>query len=187
MTPPDDELLRTAFRDVHATRLNGFALLVALGDRHRAAAATGQALAAGTQRVHELRHPERAAAWLRRRVLQSLRRGSVRNEAAPGLQALRPLGVDAPLLACLSGLSATERAALVASSVERFAPADIEMILDATPAASRRIVAVARARYLAAAASGDRASLGSGPLTERVLLVASRGFAPSAVRTGRSA
>jgi hypothetical protein len=186
-TPPDDELLRTAFRDVHATRLYGFALLVALGDRPRAAAAAGQALAAGTQHIHELRHPERAAAWLRRRVLRSLRRGIARKRAHPTREALRPLGVDEPLLACLSGLSIVERAALVASSVEHLAPADIETILGAGPAATRRMVAAARARYLAAAAKGAGAAIGSGQLTEQVLMVAARGFAPSAARTGRSA
>lgn len=182
-TPPDDDLLSTAFRDVHATRLNGFALLVSLGDRRCAAAVSGEALAEGTRRLDELRHPERAAAWLRAHVLRSLSRGT--RIEAPSLGALRALGVDEPLLAGLSGLSVTERAALVASSVERFAAADVEMILDATPAATRRIVAAARARYLAAA-SDDRAAPASGPLTEQVLMVAARWFAPSAARTGRS-
>lgn len=183
--PPDDDLLGTAFRDMHATRLNGFALLVSLGDRHRAAAASAHALAEGRQRIHELRHPERAAAWLRARVLRSLRRGT--HTESPSLAALRPIGVDEHLLAGLAGLSTTERAALVASSVERFGAADVEMILDAAPAATRRIVAAARARYLAASETADQAAFRSGPLTERVLMVAARGFAPSAAGTGRSA
>lgn len=183
-TPPDDDLLRTAFRDVHATRLNGFTLLVALGDRRRAAATAGQAIAEGTQRVHDLRHPERAAAWLRAKVLQSLRRG--KRIEAPSLDALRTLGVNEPLLAGLSGLSLMQRAAIVAASVECFAEADVETILDATPIGARRMVATARTRYLAAFAIADRATLGSGPLTDRVLMVAARGLVPPAARTARS-
>src|SRR4026207_1016269 len=57
-TPPavsndltETDLLRAAFRDLHGARLYGFALLVARGDRARAAQAASTALAAGAQRA----------------------------------------------------------------------------------------------------------------------------------------
>jgi hypothetical protein len=62
-------LPRAAFRDLHGSRLYGFALIVAMGERQWAAQAATQALAEGELRLPELRHPERAAAWLRRRVV----------------------------------------------------------------------------------------------------------------------
>jgi hypothetical protein len=48
----------------------------------------------------------------------------------------------------LAGLSIEARAAIVASAIERFDPIDVETILDAAPAATRRVVAEARGRYL---------------------------------------
>ena len=94
-TPP--ELVRAAFRDLHGTRLHGFALLITLGDRARAARLAGEAIAAGTARMTELRHPERAAAWLRRRVTRNAGRSgrpSRRRAAGEGRQALEALGAD---------------------------------------------------------------------------------------------
>ncbi|MEA2650619.1 MAG: hypothetical protein QOI85_340, partial [Chloroflexota bacterium] len=77
------ELVRAAFRDLHGTRLHGFALLVTLGDHARAARLAGEAIAAGTARTSELRHPERAAAWLRRRVTRNAERRGRRELGNP--------------------------------------------------------------------------------------------------------
>jgi DNA-directed RNA polymerase specialized sigma24 family protein len=180
--PPDEELLRAAFRQVHAARLHGFALMITLGDRSAAAQLAGEVLAEGTRRVHELRHPERAAACMRARVLRRARRGRARGSIeTPSTDArlatLRPLGIGRSLFEALSGLSPIERAALVASFVERLQPADVEIILDANPATTRRIVASARARYLAAS-TNTVDELPAGPLTTRVRSIAARTFAP---------
>lgn len=185
--PHDDELLRGAFCEMHGTRLHGFALLVTLGDRSRAAQLSGEALHEGALQVHELRHPERAAAWLRARVLQSLRRRSLRRPArltaAARLASLRAMGVDEQVLRALWALSLTDRGALVASTVERLEPADVQTVLGRGPSAALRATVTARRRYLeahaAAARLADERAAGSGPLTERVLLVAARALARS--------
>ena len=99
---PQPELVRAAFRDLHGARLYGFALLVTLGDRGRAARLSATALAAGASRLADLRHPERAAAWLRARVLAD----AARTVRSPGrgrlvpeaLAAVEPLGVDTAML-----------------------------------------------------------------------------------------
>ncbi len=184
-TPSEDELLRVAFRDVHGTRLHGFALLVTLGDRRRAADAARQALAEGARRVDELRHPERSAAWLRARVLRSVVRVSFDHQDAPTtearLAALRPMRIGRSVLQALSTLSTTERAVLVASGIERLAPSDVEAIVDAAPGATRRLIARARARYLAASRNGE-ADFQPGPLTEGVLRIAARIVSPAGER-----
>src|SRR6187431_2709085 len=69
------DVLRAAFRELHGRRLHGFALLLTLGDRPGAARLASEALAAGAMRVDELRHPERAAAWLRHRLVDRARVG----------------------------------------------------------------------------------------------------------------
>ena len=169
------DLLRAAFRDVHGARLHGFALLVSLGDRHRAAAVAGAALGEGIRRARELRHPERAAAYLRHLAVRSLRRdGSRRGGPAPDERrgVLRGLGVDDVAFDGLAALTALERAALVASAVEGFDPIDVETILGSTPAEAHRTVARARRRYLAAALAAGQAHPGhraeAGALTARI-------------------
>ena len=83
-SPPDPspnstaEAMRAAFRELHGRRLHGFALLLTLGDRPSAARLASEALADGAMRVEELRHPERAAAWLRHRVVERARVGRAR-------------------------------------------------------------------------------------------------------------
>lgn len=173
-TPQDLELMRAAFRDVHAARLHGFALLIALGDRAAAMAAAGRALAEGTRRMSELRHPERAAAWLRWRVVRRL----AARHPSGSLSSLRGLGVDEALFHGLQALSLRERAALVASSIEGFAPLDVATILGVSPVAARRVAATARRRFAAAYAASPSGEVSYGPLADRVLLVAARGFVP---------
>ncbi len=165
--------------------MHGFAILVTLGDALLAERAAGFALAAGAEQAAALRHPERAAAWLRARTLRGLPRGgSHQGSASPDARraALAALGAGDAVYRGLAALSVEARAALVASAIERFDPIDVETILDAAPAATRRAVAEARRRYLqfAVAGSADLAGLPpdgpAGELAERVERVASRAF-----------
>ncbi len=145
--------MRAAFRDLHGAGLHGFAVLLTVGDRSRAASLAAVALAEGTFRVDELRHPERAAAWLRSRVLRAARRTreSGLHSRRERHAALVELGLSEPAIATLEGLSIEDRAAIVASLVERFSPVDVAAILGRDVKATRRIVRTARRRYLAAA------------------------------------
>jgi hypothetical protein len=177
--------VRAAFRDLHGARLHGFALLVALGDRQRAATATSGALHAAAERTEELRHPERAAAWLRASVVRSLAGRRLRRGQGPGdderRHALAPLGVDADAYHALAQLSALERAALVASDAERLAAIDVETVLGGGRARAERTIREARRRYLAAclARAATAASEGSQRDADgatRALVVPARGL-----------
>jgi DNA-directed RNA polymerase specialized sigma24 family protein len=174
-TPP--ELVRAAFRELHGTRLHGFALLVTLGDRARAARLAGEAIAAGTARTSELRHPERAAAWLRRRVTRNARRGgrSSSRAVAEGRAALEELGADAAAFAGLSALSTRDRAALVADSIERLDRGDVATIMGVDGARLDRLIRRVRQRYAAtvAAALNDEAAL-NGPTAIQIQAIAAR-------------
>jgi hypothetical protein len=144
----DDATLAAAFRDLHGPRLHGFALLVGLGDSRAAERAAGFALAAGAAQAAALRHPERAAAWLRARTLRGIGQGRPSAPIESRLAALVPLGVSETVYRGLAGLSIEARAAIVASAIERFDPIDVETILGAAPAATRHAVAEARRRYM---------------------------------------
>jgi DNA-directed RNA polymerase specialized sigma24 family protein len=175
--PP--EPVRAAFRDLHGTRLHGFALLVTLGDRARAARLAGEALAEGQARAAELRHPERAAAWLRRRVARgAARRGRPlrRHDAAPERRlALEVLGVDGAGFAGLAALTIRERAAIVADSVERFDRGDVATIVGVDGARLDRLIRRTRGRYGAIVAEAlDDASATAGPTAARIRAVATR-------------
>lgn len=171
------ELVRAAFRDLHAARLHGFALLVTLGDRARAARLADQALVAGASRAAELRHPERAAAWLRMRVLHDagrLRRPGNERGAAERRLALEALGVGQAAFAGLTSLSVRERAILVADSVERLDARDVATIAGVDGKRLQRLVRRARLAYAAAAVDAQHDPLEDGPTVERVRLVAAR-------------
>jgi DNA-directed RNA polymerase specialized sigma24 family protein len=182
----DDALLAAAFRELHGARLHGFAILVTLGDRRAAERAAGFALAAGAEQAAALRHPERAAAWLRARTLRTLGPRLRRSTPAEARRAaLEALGVEEAVHRGLAALNVNARAAFVASAIEGFDPIDVETILDAGPAATRRTVAEARDRYLRnatrisedeAAATLDRRT---GELARRVQSVAARAFSTS--------
>lgn len=188
----DDPRLVQAFRDLHGRRLHGFALLVALGEPEPAERAAGEALAAGGQRAAALRHPERAAAWLRARTLRALHQGLSRGSAIPAserMASLAPLGVDPVVYDGLALLTLEGRAALVASAIERFELMDTETILGASPSAARRVVALARTRYLQAVEGRAEAPVGTtagqaegelakGELAKRVREVAARAMTP---------
>jgi hypothetical protein len=159
-------------------------MLVTLGDARLAERVAGFALAAGASQAPALRHPERAAAWLRARTLRTLgEQGRFRRSPAAEERqaALAPLGVDPAVYRGLASLGLRARAALVASDIERFDPIDVETILNAAPAATRRIVAEARKRYLSfAAGSADEVQAAPdepmGELAGRVHSVATRAF-----------
>jgi DNA-directed RNA polymerase specialized sigma24 family protein len=144
--------MQAAFRDLHGARLHGFCLLVAIGDRAQAAAAAADALAAATPRLAELRHPERAAAWLRSAAMRRLAGATrPREDEATRREALRVLGVSAAAFDGLAALDPRERAAFVATAIERLDPIDVETVLRSDEAAARRVAERARRRYLAAA------------------------------------
>lgn len=176
--------LREAFRDLHGSRLHGFALLVTLGDAEAAERATGKALALGEARASSLRHPERAAAWIRAQLVPALRRSRRPGPAdlAARRAALGELGLQGPAFDGLAALEFEARAAFVASSIERFAPMDIETILRTGPAATRRAIERARQRYLSVVASlpagpptlPDAGTNREGELGRRIRTVAER-------------
>jgi hypothetical protein len=177
--------LAAAFRDLHGPRLHGFAILVTLGDQPLAERAAGFALAAGARQAAALRHPERAAAWLRARTLRWLHQPRSPGRSTPveaRRTALAPLGVDESVYRGLAELRINARAALVASAIERFDPIDVETILAAAPAATRHAVAQARSRYMRFAATGSGEESGPAPdepigeLAARVQEVSARAF-----------
>ena len=175
----DAEFLRSAFRELHGPRLHGFALLVALGDARRAERAAAQALGAGAKQVEILRHPERAAAWLRARTLRDLQ-GRSWGGGGPTLDVRRnvlaTLGTDDVAFAAMSVLSPRDRAALVATAVEGFDPIDVETILGTNPGATRKAVVRARTHYLDGVLSlpPGEARLVRGALSQRVREVVAR-------------
>jgi DNA-directed RNA polymerase specialized sigma24 family protein len=183
-------VLRAAFRDLHGPRLHGFALLLTVGDRSRAADVAANVLALGVARAAQLRHPERAAAWLRARVLRALRRTSDnrRHSRAERRAILQELGMPEAMMAALEGLTLDDRAAVVAASVERLAINDVATILGTDAPATRRILQGARRRYLAATTlwSGDlpAAALPGGEIAARVQQVAARAIGPLGVEPG---
>jgi hypothetical protein len=146
-------VLRSAFRDLHGRRLHGFALLLTLGDRPTAARAAGLALADGARRARQLRHPERAAAWLRAHVLRSVHAlqaaaGPRHAATSEGHAVLEAMGAHDALVDGLASLSLDSRAALIGAAIERFELLDVETILGATAPSTRRIVTQARESYL---------------------------------------
>lgn len=172
--PRAADLLRAAFRDVHGPRLHGFALLLTLGDASLAGAAASRALAAGTARADELRHPERAAAWLRARVLREVRRSAAGHAVPVDIRhaALGSLQVGPAAVKALAQLPVEERAALVAGAIERLDITDVATVLGQSLGVTRDLLYVARTHYLAAASHELREnpipSLPQGEISRRV-------------------
>jgi DNA-directed RNA polymerase specialized sigma24 family protein len=172
----DADLLRAAFRDVHGVRLHGFALIVVLGDRVTAARLASETIAAHAADAPRLRHPERAAAVLRAGLLGRARRERTPVPLSePRRAALAHLGIDGPAAAALAQLRPEERAALVASQVERFGDEDLATILRTTAGRARRAAMAARRRFIDHFPGGSE-SLGElrGPIAERVRGVSAR-------------
>jgi hypothetical protein len=165
-TPPGDDWLRAAFHELHGRNLHGFALLLTLGDVEQAAALSGRAIGAGIARVRELRHPERAAAWLRAHVVRSA--GRSRSPVRPRPSALMGLGADAAVIEGLSALGPIERAALIATSIEHLDERDVATIVRRDGARLRHLLATARRRYLAAYLRAAPPESVAGPIADRL-------------------
>jgi DNA-directed RNA polymerase specialized sigma24 family protein len=168
--PPDSA--RVAFRELHARRLHGFALLLVLGDRARAARLAADALAAAAERIDTLRHPERAAAWLRQHAVRHA--GGERASRPADPRVLADLGADPGVIAALALLGPRERAALIASAVEGLDRRDVATIVGRNGATLDRLLRRARGRYVAGYAAVTPPSAGDGPLAARIHAVAER-------------
>lgn len=162
---------RTAFRELHGRHLHGFALLLMLGDAARAAQLTVDALDAAVARLDELRHPERAAAWLRARVVRASRGWS---RPSTRLQPLSELGVEAAVAGALATLRHIERAAIIAEAIERLDRRDVATIVGEAGPAFDRLLARARRRYALAHAARAGAEVAAGVLVDRVRAEAMR-------------
>ena len=146
-----------------------------LGDRPAAARLASDALLAAGDRIGELRHPERAAAWLRARVLRMAAGiGRAEPRRSDRVDALDGLGVDAAAFAGLEALSPRERAALIATTIERLDPRDAATIVDSDGQGFDRLVVQARRRYAAAYGAAAPEGMADGPLGERVRAIAKR-------------
>lgn len=142
----DSDPVHDAFIQLHGRSLHGFALLLCLGDEPAATALSGTSLAAGIEQLPRLRHPERAAAWLRARVVHDAPRSP--RPGPRGLAALRAMGVDDCVARGLGALSKHERAALVASAIERLDPRDVAVVAGREGRRLDALLRSARRRYL---------------------------------------
>lgn len=169
-------VVRDAFRELHGRRLHGFALLLTLGDRSLAARLTAVVLGHGMDRANDLRHPERAAAWLRAQLLDGMPRRYRRPSPAEERAALEPLGVDRVVAHGLSAIGPRERAALIATDVERLDQRDVGTIVGRHGARLERLLARARRRYLTTGASvpAPFARDAHGAIVRRIRAVAAR-------------
>ncbi len=186
-TEPDGE----SFREVYGPRLLGFALLVTLGDEPLAARLAADALAADDVLSAELSRPARTAALLRRAVLRMAthRQADLEfdqvilgmNSPVPpvdGPAALEWLGVDARAFAALSVLDMRQRAAIVATFVERLAKRDVATIVELDGARLERLVQDGLRRAISAgAASQPDQSTPDGPVVRRTRRIAARTLA----------
>lgn len=176
---PSPEDVVAAFREVHARSLLGFALLLNLGDQVRAGRLVEHALASGAERVSTLRHPERAAAWLRRRVFaRSQRRIRMPRRAGsdPAI-VLAPIGAGEAVMHALASLGPRERGALIASDVERLDRRDVATIIDRDLPALERLLRGARARYYRAYAPVAADDVPDGPTVSLIQAIARRQMA----------
>jgi DNA-directed RNA polymerase specialized sigma24 family protein len=168
---PATDAVREAFRELHGQRLHGFALLLTLGDRPAAARLASEALAAGAVRLDELRHPERAAAWLRRRIVRDAR---IARNGRIDAGVMRDLGAAGPVATAIGSLDRLERAALISSGIERFDPRDVATIVGRDGSALERLLRRARERYLRAHATAADDPTVDGPIAEHVRTLARR-------------
>jgi hypothetical protein len=158
-------VVRAAFRDRHGRHLHGFALLLTLGHAARAAQLTVDALDAAAPHLDELRHPERAAAWLRARVVRMS--GGIARSALR-MQPLAELGVAPEVAGALGTLGHIERAAVIAASIERLDRHDVGTVVGRDGAALDRLLTQSRRRYAAAHAVRAGEEVAAGPLVDRV-------------------
>lgn len=175
--PALPELRRAAFRDLHGSRLHGFALLVTLGDQALAARLASEAVAEGSDRIDELSHPERAAAWLRRHVMGAIG-GQLPDSVATaaGRRAtLEALDADAVAFASLAALDVRERAALAAYTVERLDLRDVATIVGIDGARLERLLRQAHAKAMRSAGRAlDLHPGDGGPIAARIRTITER-------------
>jgi DNA-directed RNA polymerase specialized sigma24 family protein len=168
--------LRAAFSDLHGGRLYGFALLVTLGDRDAAARLARGALVAAGPHADELRHPERAAAWLRAWVVRTAG-GRYRSlpRSVDGRAGLTALGVDDATYAALAALAVRERAAIVASVVERLDARDVGVVVERDIPSLDRLLVRARRRFMERYAAHEaEGPPPAGPYADRLSAAAAR-------------
>jgi DNA-directed RNA polymerase specialized sigma24 family protein len=165
------EMMREAFRELHGPRLHGFALLLTAGDRHAAAWLASDALAAGTARLDELRHPERAAAWLRRRVVG---RARLTRTGPVNARALDNVGAGRSVVAAMTRLGRLERAALIASAVERLDRRDVATVVGRDGDGLDRLVRRSRQQYMRAYQAAEADGAEEGPIVAHVREIARR-------------
>jgi DNA-directed RNA polymerase specialized sigma24 family protein len=176
--PRPEALVEAAFRELHGPSLHGFALLLTLGERRPAAVLAADALDGAAAQLASLRHPERAAAWLRRRVTRSAGGGDRRLASAERLAALHDMEVSPAALAGLSALSRLERAGLIAVAVERLDLRDVGTIVGRDGKRLDRLLRTARRRYLAGATASPADLEGPpGPIRQRIAASAARTMA----------
>lgn len=146
-----------------------------VGDRRLAATLAERALRAADDHTAELRHPERAAAWLRERVASEAPRRVDRIDVDERLAALGPLGVTSDVLAGLAALDRRQRAALLASWVERLDRRDVAVIVHRDGRRLEALLHAARERYLAgSSAAAAPGIVPDGPLIDLVRSTAAR-------------
>ena len=121
-------------------------------------------------RVDELRHPERAAAWLRHRVVG---RARIDRAAHVDARVLLDLGVDEALVVAFGSLGRLERAALIASTVERLDRRDVASIVGREGSSLDRLLRRARERLMRAYAETS-AEPPDGPIAAHVQGLARR-------------
>lgn len=163
--------LGAAFRELHGQRLYGFTLLITLGDRERAGRIATQALAEGATRASHLRHPERAAAWLRARALRAARQGRAgrrRSMTPQQREALSAIGVEPAVIAALAAIDVRERAVVVAEAVEGLGTLDVATVAGVDRARVAPLRKRARRRYAAAYADASDEPPPSGSLADRI-------------------
>ena len=167
------------FRELHGPQLHGFALLLTLGDQPTASQLAGTALAAGASRAREQENASRAAVWLRQSVLRGARRPGVDqpDDEVSRRAALETLGVDGTAFAALSALNILERAAVVASNVERLDDSDVATIVGLEEDRSKRLVRDALRRATSAAMPEGSQSDDEGPIVTQVREIAARALA----------
>jgi hypothetical protein len=167
------------FRELHGPQLHGFALLLTLGDQPTASQLAGSALAAGASRAREQENASRAAVWLRQSVLRGARRRGVDqpDDEVSRRAALETLGVDGTAFAALSTLNILERAAVVASNVERLDDSDVATIVGLEEDRSQRLVRDALRRATSAAMPDGSQSDKEGPIVTHVREIAARALA----------
>jgi hypothetical protein len=149
-------------------------MLLTLGDRRRAAGLAADALRAASADLPALRHPERAAAWLRSHVVRHAGRRGADLPVAERIAGLADLDVSAAALAGLAALDGRGRAALIATRIERLDRRDVATIVGQDGARLDRLVQLAIERYLAGHGATADDAPGSGPIADRVRASAAR-------------